>query len=318
MTASGLRLIPLIAILLAITGCGSRPLDDGYAFLASNRSDWLRGTPAPAMPAPVSVATPATTVQAGASSIVNGGRVLVYLDPGHGGVDTGTIGTTEDGTTVDEKNIALAIALKTAQHLRADGIGVMLSRTDDSLPGSSPADYSSDGKMLTPDGVLTDLQRRIDRANQSGARVLLSIHLNGFTDPSVGGAETFYDPSRPFGDQSKQFATLVQNALIADLRAKGYDTPDRGVTNDEDLQTESLGSLAGNYNHLVLLGPAVPGRLRPSQMPGALSEPLFLSNPPEATAVTQSDVQDLIATAYTKAIEAFLHDSVAAPSAGAR
>jgi len=319
MASSGLRLIPLMAILLVITGCGSHPLDDGYAFLASNRSDWLRGTPAPAKPAPVSVATAAATAPAGSGSEATAGQILVYLDPGHGGVDTGTIGTTEDGTTVEEKNIALAIALRTAEHLRADGIGVVLSRTDDSLPGSTPANYSPDGKMLTPDGVLADLQRRIDRANQSGAHVLLSIHLNGFTDPSVEGAETFYDPSRPFGDQSKQFATLVQNALIADLRAKGYDTPDRGVTSDEDLQTESLGSLAGNYNHLVLLGPAVPDRLRPSQMPGALSEPLFLSNPTEATAVTQPDVQDLIATSYAKAIEAYLHESTAAtPSAGAR
>ncbi|MGH2459742.1 MAG: N-acetylmuramoyl-L-alanine amidase family protein [Chloroflexota bacterium] len=317
MAASGARLIPLLALVLVITSCGTHPLDDGYAFLASNRSDWLRGTPAPVQPASVVGATPTAGAQASAPAVANNGPILVYLDPGHGGVDTGTIGTTSDGTTVEEKNIALAIALKTADHLRANGIGVMLSRTDDSLPGSTPADYSADGKMLTPDGVLADLQRRIDRANESGARVLLSIHLNGFTDPSVGGAETFYDPSRPFGDESKRFATLVQNTLIADLRARGYDTPDRGVTNDEDLQTESLGSLAGNYNHLVLLGPAVPGRLRPSQMPGALSEPLFLSNPPEATAVSQADVQDLIATSYATAVEAFLNRSEAAAASPA-
>ncbi len=317
MAASDLRLIPVLALLLVVTSCGARPMDDGYAFLASNRADWLRGTPAPATPVPVPRATIAAKTRTSSGSAANGERPVVFLDPGHGGVDTGTIGTTTDGATVEEKNITLAIALQTADHLRADGIDVVLSRTDDSLPGSTPSDYSPDGKMLTPDGVLADLQRRIDRANESGARVLLSIHLNGFTDPSVGGAETFYDPSRPFGDQNKRFATLVQNTLIANLRAKGYDTPDRGVTSDEDLQTESLGSLAGDYNHLVLLGPAVPGRLRPSEMPGALSEPLFLSNPPEATAVSQPDVQDLIATSYTQAIEAFL-DGAPAPTPTAR
>jgi hypothetical protein len=33
---------------------------------------------------------------------------------------------------------------------------------------------------------------------------------------------------------------------------------------------------------------------------------LFISNPPEATAVTQADFQDLVASAYTTAIEQFL------------
>lgn len=305
-------LIPLWIILLAIPGCAARPRDDGYAFLARYRDQWQRTAPGHVMPVPITSsptsaqttplpgATPAPTTTPRALP------TLVYLDPGHGGIDTGTIGTAYDGTSVYEKNIALALALRTADHLRQVGIGVVLSRTDDSLPGVSPADYTSDGKMLTPDGVLADLQRRIDRANSSGARVLLSIHLNGFSDQTIGGAETFYDSSRSFGDSNKKFATLIQNNLIATLRAHDYDTPDRGVTDDQELQIESLGSLVGNYNHLVLLGPAVPGRLRPSMMPGALSEPLFLSNPPEATAVLDPAFQDLIASSYAKAIEEFL------------
>lgn len=109
----------------------------------------------------------------------------------------------------------------------------------------------------------------------------------------------------------------MQETLIDRLRAAGYDTPDRGVTDDQDLAIESLGSLAGDYHHLVLLGPGVSGRLRPSQMPGALSEPLFLSNPPEATAVSQADVQDLIATSYATAVEAFLNRSEAAAASPA-
>ena len=232
--------------------------------------------------------------------------VLVFLDPGHGGVDTGTIGTTEARTAVDEKDIALAIALRTAAHLRHDGIGVALSRTDDTLPGLTPADLTSDGTALTPEGVLADLQRRIDRANASGARVLLSIHLEGFAYPSVRGAETFYDSSRPFSARRHRFAELVQSDLIRSLRAQGYATPDRCVTDDLDLVTDGFGTLGANYNHLVLLGPGVPGRLRPSTMPDALSEPLFLTDPAEATAATQPAMQELIATAYAQAIEQFL------------
>jgi N-acetylmuramoyl-L-alanine amidase len=232
----------------------------------------------------------------------------VFLDPGHGGVDTGTIGTTPDGVTLEEKNLALEIALDAADHLRQDDLTVVLSRTSDALVGASPGDYTADGTALTADGVLADLQHRIDRANASHADVLLSIHLNAFSDPSVGGTQTFYDAARPFGDQNKALATLVQGSVVSALRARGLGDPDRGATDDEDLQAESLGSLSNTYDHLVMLGPGVPGRLRPSEMPGALCEVVFLSNPSEAAAVSQPATQDAVAVAFAQAIEQFLRE----------
>lgn len=304
--------LPLLLIALWLVGCAGHRVTDESVFLAPApaharnpstppvplRTPSPSPLPPPPDPTPNRGDSPTATATSGAT--------VVYLDPGHGGVDTGTSGLTSDGTIAEEKNVALAIALRTAAILRQDGLSVVLSRSDDTLPGATPSDYTGDGTALTPDGVLADLQRRIDRANASGARVLLSIHLNAFDDPSVGGAETFYDSARPFSGRSNRFATLVQETLINGLRASGYDTPDRGVTDDRDLSIESLGSLAGDYHHLVLLGPGVTGRLRPSQMPGALSEPLFLSNPPEATAATQPSMQDIIARAYARAIEEFL------------
>lgn len=233
----------------------------------------------------------------------------VFLDPGHGDVDTGVIGQTMDGTVVEEKNVALALALRTAAKLRHDGIGVVLSRTDDHLPGITADDYATGGMSLTARGVLADLQRRIDRANAAGARVFLSIHLNSFYDPAVGGGETFYDSSRPFSADSKHFADLLQSNLTRALRAQGYSTPDRGVADDQTLGADSFGTLGIGYNHLVLLGPGVPGQLRPSTMPGALNESLYLSNPPEATAATTEEMQELIASAYTVSIEQFLASS---------
>lgn len=240
----------------------------------------------------------------GSASLRRGGTPpLVFLDPGHGGVDTGAVGTASDGTPVDEKTIALAIAQRTAAKLRAAGYRVVLARDDDTLPGLTPDDLTSDGQRLTAQGVLDDLQRRIDRANASGADLLLSIHLNALDDPSVRGAETYYDSARPFAADSLRFAQLVQDDLIAALRAKGYATPDRGVLDDTTLQADGVGPLGGSYNHLVMLGPAIPGKLRPSQMPGALNESLFLSNPDEASAATQPAMQDLIAGAFAKAVE---------------
>lgn len=306
------------ALLLVVVGCARPSPNDATVFLASTPPVPQRARvvapstrsaspsplpdPRPPSPSPDPIPSPGTSALPGSTP----GVPVVFLDPGHGGVDTGTLGTTENGTTVAEKTLTLALALRTAALLRATGIRVVLSRTNDSLPGATAADFTSDGTALTADGVLADLQRRIDRANTSGARVLLSIHLNGFDDPSVNGAVTFYDSARPFAAENWRFATLIQTDLIHALRANGYDTPDRGVVDDQTLASESLGSLPSDYTHLVLLGPRVPGRLQPSRMPGALSEPLFLTNPPEASAAVQPAVQNLIAGAYARAIEQFL------------
>jgi N-acetylmuramoyl-L-alanine amidase len=277
-----------VALLLKRTSPSN---DDGHLFLFRFLSTPTADRAPTATPAPARGASP---------------RPVVFLDPGHGGVDEGTRGQAAGGQEVLEKTTTLAIAEKTAAVLQADGVGVVLSRTDDSLPGSRPSDYTPDGKLLTPQGVLSDLQRRIDRANASGAQILLSIHLNGFSDPAVGGTETFYDPARPFADSNQRFAQLVQTKVVAALRTGGYNVPDRGVTDDTTLQGDDFGALGVPYNHLVLLGPEVPGRLRASQMPGALSEPLFLTNPVEATAASQAETQDALAHAYADAIETFL------------
>jgi N-acetylmuramoyl-L-alanine amidase len=231
---------------------------------------------------------------------------LAFIDAGHGGVDVGTQGTGLDGQTVFEKTVSLAIAKRVSEILRSDGISSVLSRADDSLPESTPADFTPDGRLLTPEGVLHDLQRRVDRANASGAIVLLSIHLNAFTDPAVGGSETFYDMDRTFAEDNRRFAGLVQASVVSTLRDAGYADLDRGTTDDSSLETDGFGTLGIPYHHLILLGPAVPGKLRPSQMPGALSEPLFLSNPIEAGLATQPDTQQALARAYASAIEQFL------------
>jgi N-acetylmuramoyl-L-alanine amidase len=303
--ASGLRWVSIVAwvalIAVPLAACSQPPPDDGQAFLLRNRSQWdqtgsTKVQPAPLVPTAVPTRAPTPTTAS---------RPVVFIDAGHGGVDTGTIGTTSDGTQVEEKNMALALALQTAADLRNAGYNVVLSRTDDSLPGSQPSDYTDGGTTLTASGVLHDLQRRIDRANASGAKLLLSIHLNAFSDPSIAGTQTFYDGARPFAAQSERFAALVQNNIVGALHADGYSFPDRGVTDDQDLQAESLGALSGDYNHIVLLGPAVPGQLQPSQMPGALCETLFLSDPAEATAVVQSQVQQVIAAGYAKAVEEY-------------
>ena len=277
----------LTALAALLIRCSHQPADPTATSASSN-----------------SGSTPRTSTSVATRGTATPGPVI-FLDPGHGGVDEGAIGSTSDGRTVLEKTVTLALALQTQAYLEAAGFAVLLSRTTDTLPGVSAADLTPDGSALTPDGVLRDLQRRIDRANASGARLFLSIHLNANDDPSARGTETYDDLARSFAADNQRFAQLVQHAVITALHTQGYDTPDRGVIDDAELEASSLGTLPDSYNHLVLLGPAIPGLLRPTEMPGALNEALFLSNPDEATAADDPAVQALIASAYAAAVQQF-------------
>jgi len=57
------------------------------------------------------------------------------------------------------------------------------------------------------------------------------------------------------------------------------------------------------YGHLVLLGPAKPGYLpTPSHMPGALVEPLFITDPFEGSIASSAHGQRVIAGGLARAI----------------
>ena len=95
-----------------------------------------------------------------------GGRRIVMLDPGHGGIDTGAIG--HNGSK--EKHVVLAIAKNVRSILRSNGIDARLTRTGDTF---------------------IPLYDRVEIAHQHGADLFMSIHADGFTNPSAAGAPVF-------------------------------------------------------------------------------------------------------------------------------
>lgn len=221
----------------------------------------------------------------------------VFLDPGHGGPDPGASGHTSAGDTVMEKVETLAVAQLLTTRLRGDGYRVVLSRTQDSLVASGLG-----ASALTFDDERRDLQARIDCANSANADVLLSIHFNGFNDPSAGGTETFYDDARPFAAQNLRLARAVQSSLVSKLRLHN-----RGTLSDDQLDTPTLSDAGSTYGHLVQLGPAEPGLVsRPSAMPGALTEPLFVTAPSEAAIAASAEGRQQIADALAGGLESFL------------
>lgn len=227
----------------------------------------------------------------------------IFVDAGHGGPDPGTSGQTGQGSLIEEKAVTLAVGLDLLPILRAQGYTVILSRTRDSTVARlQPGDLDQDA--LTVDAEHRDTQARIDCANAQKAGLLLSIHFNGFDDPTVGGTETFYDTARPFADENERFAELVQSDMLAAMANAGWEIPDRGTANDTSDDAPTITAQAAAYPYLMLLGPQQGDWLtQPSQMPGALCEPLFLSDPIEATIAASTAGQQAIARGFAQAID---------------
>ena len=100
-------------------------------------------------------------------SVVAGLKVRrVVIDPGHGGKDTGAIGP--DGTR--EKDLTLAMAKKLRAYLQKEGLEVLLTREDD--------------RTLS-------LEQRTRFANEKGADLFLSLHVNAARNREAHGIETY-------------------------------------------------------------------------------------------------------------------------------
>jgi N-acetylmuramoyl-L-alanine amidase len=204
-----------------------------------------------------------------------------------------------------ESTITLQVALLVGEKLQALGYDVFYTRDGDYDPNMYEREVTGDGKIDLRDVV----QARTDLVNESGADLLLSIHFNAWEHPDdelvrrTGGIETYYCPDRPFGRQNLRFATLVHEHILAAIRAYGYDLDDRGLRIDHE--PASPGSPG---RHLMILGPVDDVIVRASQMPGVLSEPMFITCDAEAELMQWEEVQEILAQAYVDAIVAFFEE----------
>jgi N-acetylmuramoyl-L-alanine amidase len=227
----------------------------------------------------------------------------VFLDAGHGGIDPGAVGSTENGSPVDESTVNLPIELDTMAILRAQGYRVVVSRTENtSVTRLTPADES--GGILTVQGAFADVAARDVCANMAKADILIGIYMDGGYEGEAG-CLTGYDADRPFSAENLRLATLVQNDVLDAMNAQGWQIPDDGVLQDSGLGS-AVSAAAQAYGHLLLLGPAEAGYFStPSTMPGALIEPLYVTDPFEASIAVSSQGQQVIAGGIAKAVDQY-------------
>ncbi len=214
------------------------------------------------------------------------GSITVLVDPGHGGSFDGAVAP--DGTR--EADLNLDIALRLARMLEGAGLRVVLTRDTDREVNTPPTDRTSDGVI----DVTDDLAARTDLANAVRADLFIAVHNNLAVDPTTGGPSTLYVDERPFGDRSARLARSIQRRMVSALaRAVGG-----------DWRPHDHGTLT--YPYYVLRGYDPPRLLRPTQMPGVLSEGLFLSNPTELRLLRRASVRQAMAGAYYEAIADYL------------
>lgn len=230
----------------------------------------------------------------------------VFLDAGHGGPDPGAVGETESGATIYEKDITLPVELDTAALLRAHGYRVVVSRTTGgAVARLGPGDIS-DG-ILTVEGAHLEVAERDVCANIAKADVLIGIYFDAGASPDDAGSITSYDPDRPFSPESLRMAELLQSTVLDDMNAQGWGIPNGGVNSSVLEGGPALTPAAAAYDHLMLLGPAKAGYFStPSEMPGAVIEPLFITDPFEGSIADSVKAQHVIAGGIAEAVEKFL------------
>ncbi|QNO16653.1 N-acetylmuramoyl-L-alanine amidase [Alkalicella caledoniensis] len=172
--------------------------------------------------------------------------LTIVIDPGHGGTSVGAVGPR--GTR--EKDVVLSTSLIIEKMLVQLGANVLLTRRTDKN---------------------VSLAERVNIANKNNADVFVSVHYNGFSDPSANGTETYWHTRG--SNQSSRLASTVQNYLIKKLQRRN-----RGVK---------------QANFYVL---------RETKMPAILIEPLFLTNPTEETLIRNEANQKLVAEAVVEGL----------------
>jgi N-acetylmuramoyl-L-alanine amidase len=200
--------------------------------------------------------------------------------------------------------------------LRADGDRVVVSRTSDTtVVRLGSADES--GGLLTLQGSHDDVVARDQCANLAHASLLVGIYMNAAATPQGAGSVTVYDDDRSFGAANLRLAKALQQDTLAVMNARGWAIPDDGVEPDSgfgsyvgDPSAGGLAAEAAAYNHLLLLGPSSPGFLTtPSDMPGAVIEPLYLTDPFEGSIADNRSDQHTVARGIAEGIERYLTPS---------
>jgi N-acetylmuramoyl-L-alanine amidase len=220
-------------------------------------------------------------------------QLIIVLDPGHGGHDTGAIGA----GGLMEKDVVLDLALRLRKLLiERLGVRVLLTRDDDAF-------------VSLPD--------RTALANHAKADFMVSLHVNAAPARRAGGFETYFFTREP-SDSDARAAAQRENLVV-----ETPGTPDKGleallkatladmaVTRDMQESSKlaerllfSLDKMLRVENRGVKSGPFYV--LATAAMPAVLVESAFISNPREERKLQNGEYRQHVAEALYEGIAAY-------------
>ena len=224
----------------------------------------------------------------------------IVIDPGHGGKDSGTMGTKR--YTQYEKHIALDISLKLGNYIKEafPKIEIIYTRKTD---------------------IFLELWERTELANEKNADLFISVHCDGFTNPNPSGASVFvmgmsklkanmdvavrensvmylednfkekYDGFDPKSTESYIIFSLMQNTFL-----------DQSISIAEKIEDE-FANRAKRKSRGVKQAPFyVISRVN---MPSILIEAGFLTNPKEEDFLNSELGKDHIASAIFRGFRSY-------------
>ena len=224
----------------------------------------------------------------------------IVIDPGHGGKDSGTLGTKR--FKIYEKHVALSVSLKLGNYIAEAFPDVKIIYTRDK-------------------DVFLELNERTEIANKSNADLFISIHCDGFTNPKPSGASVFvmgmsklkanmdvamrensaiylednyqqkYDGFDPKSAESYIVFSLMQNTYL-----------NQSLQIAEEVENE-FSTRANRKSRGVKQAPFYV--ISRTNMPSILVECGFLTNPKEEEFLHSDLGQDYIASAIFRAFRSY-------------
>lgn len=230
-----------------------------------------------ALPQPLNSA-PQPTVEV--PDILSKDRLVVVLDPGHGGIDPGS----EAHNGLIEKELTLDMAKRVELFLsEVDNVDVVMTRTDD---------------------VGMSRQNRVNKIKAVGADVVVSLHFNHLPQKNINLVETFYadrhniieslakqkkSPSSvnlDYTNASRTLAHIMHNKVFNEVDNANA----QGAVIDAGVKRETLFVLTRSFT------------------PGVLLELTCISNPAEAERLTTPEYRDQLAASIADGLRDYLMD----------
>lgn len=222
--------------------------------------------------------------------------IIVIIDPGHGGKDSGAVGAA--GTK--EKIVVLQIAKKLKRKIDAmKGMKAVLTRRSDR--------YIS-------------LRGRLKLARKYKGDLFVSIHADAFTRRSAKGASVYILSNRGASSEAARWLAKRENSVDlkygVDIGDYEQDVSDVLVKMQQDAAIEASQVLASKtLSRLKGIGKVHKRRveragfavLKSPDIPSMLVETAFISNPMEEKRLKSSAYQDKLATAIAKGIKQYFN-----------